>query len=109
MYKIKFEGLEIPCEEGESIRDALFRAELTPHNGNARWFNCKGFGTCGTCAVRVDGPSNDKTGREKWRLDFPPHDKEAGLRLACQTKIHGDVVVTKYEGFWGQDVSEPRE
>jgi hypothetical protein len=42
------------------------------------------------------------TKREKWRLNFPPHQLENRLRLACQTKVNGDIVVEKGGGFWGQ-------
>jgi hypothetical protein len=33
---------------------------------------------------------------------MPPHRLEAGLRLACQTTVLGDVTVTKYDGLFGQ-------
>lgn len=108
MPTIRFEDQNIECEAGERLRDVLLRAGKTPHNGQARWFNCKGFGTCGTCAVRIDPDASPKTAREQWRLDFPPHDATAGLRLACQVRIQGDLVVTKYQGFWGQDVDVER-
>jgi ferredoxin len=108
MPTVTFENQTIECEAGERLRDVLLRAGTTPHNGNARWFNCKGFGTCGTCAVRIEGEVGEKNARERWRLDFPPHDAEAGLRLACQVRVHDDLVVTKYEGFWGQDVEQER-
>ncbi len=39
---------------------------------------------------------------ERVRITLPPHDREKGLRLACQCKVLGDLVVTKYEGVWGQ-------
>jgi ferredoxin len=84
------------------VRDVLLRSGLTPHNGGARLVNCRGLGTCGTCAVRVDGPVTEKTAVERWRLGFPPHDRSAPLRLACQARVQGDLVLTKYDGFWGQ-------
>jgi ferredoxin len=105
MPTVKFNEKTIECESGERLRDVLLRAGETPHNGNARWFNCKGFGTCGTCAVEiVEGVVPPKNGREEWRLDLPPHDSEDGLRLACQLPVTDDLVVRKHEGFWGQDV-----
>ncbi len=107
MPTIRFEGRDIECEQGERLRDVLLRAGVTPHNGSARYLNCRGFGTCGTCAVEiVDGDVGPKNNREQWRLDFPPHDEDDGLRLACQIEVVDDLVVRKYRGFWGQNVDE---
>lgn len=105
MPKVVFCGETIECEAGEILRDVLLRAGLSPHNGQAKWFNCKGFGTCGTCAIAVvDGAVGAKNRREQWRLDFPPHDSQNGLRLACQIAVNEDLVIKKYPGFWGQKV-----
>jgi len=101
---VRFRGREIDCEEGALLRDVLLEAGESPHNGRADLFNCRGLGTCGTCAVEIAGDAGDRTARETWRLDFPPHDEEAGLRLACQVRVHDDLTVRKHDGFWGQDV-----
>lgn len=106
---ITFHDKLIQTRAGTTLRDALLDAELSPHNGRARWFNCKGFGSCGTCAVKIEGDVHEKTRMERWRLDFPPHDSEDGLRLACQVRVEADLVVTKYEGFWGQDVPSAQD
>lgn len=107
MPTVRFNGRDIECEEGERLRDVLLRAGETPHNDQARWLNCKGFGTCGTCAIEVvSGDVPPRNGRESWRLDFPPHDEDSGLRLACQIPVTGDLVVRKHPGFWGQHVDE---
>ncbi|QDG53912.1 (2Fe-2S)-binding protein [Persicimonas caeni] len=107
MPKVEFNGHLIECEAGERLRDVLLRAGETPHNDNAQWLNCRGFGTCGTCAVEiVEGTVGEKTARERWRLDFPPHDPSSGLRLACQIRVEDDLKVTKYPGFWGQHTDE---
>lgn len=104
MAKVRFRGRELDVPVGALLRDALFREGAPPHNGQARWFNCKGMGTCGTCAVRIVGPvSPEAPGPiEAWRLGFPPHRPERGLRLACQVTVEGDLEVEKLEGFWGQ-------
>lgn len=86
----------------------LLRNGTSPHNGLARKLNCRGFGTCGTCAVRIDGPVPDPGPVEQWRLGFPPHQKDSGLRLACQVVVKDDLRVTKHEGFWGHRVDAPR-
>jgi ferredoxin len=99
---VRFRGEEVSCEEGAVLRDVLKDAGLTPHNGGADLANCRGHGTCGTCAVRVEGPVSDPTNGERRRLNFPPLSGVEGLRLACQTRVEGDVSIKKGEGFWGQ-------
>ena len=106
-YTVRFADRDVTVRHGRNLRKALLAAGLTPHNQAARWLNCKGFGTCGTCAVRVEGPVSPPTRRERWRLGFPPHDREAGLRLACQCRVEGDLEVQKHPGFWGQQADSP--
>lgn len=87
----------------QSLRDALIQAGRPPHNAS-RFASCQGFGTCGTCAVHIEGDVEPKSPAaiEAWRLGFPPHKRESGLRLACQVKPCGDLKVTKHPGYWGQ-------
>jgi len=106
MPTVKFRGTEIECEDGDILRDALLRADESPHNGRADLLNCRGHGTCGTCAVEVTGDVSEPTGRETRRLNVPPHTPEHGLRLACQTRVRGDLEVVKHDGFWGQHVPD---
>jgi len=102
MHKIKFKGKIIECKKGDNLRKILRKANLNPHNGDAKWLNCKGFGTCGTCALEIKGEVSPITKVEKWRLNFPPHQLENGLRLACQCQVLGDLELEKHEGFWGE-------
>lgn len=102
---IKFKGETIISRKGENLRAALLNAGCSPHNGTTKWLNCKGMGTCGTCAVEVAGRLSPKTRIERWRLDFPPHQSENGLRLACQSSILGPLTVKKHDGFWGQKMT----
>lgn len=104
MKKIIFKGREIPCKKGDNLRQILQNEKISPHNGQTKWFNCKGMGTCGTCAVKIKGEVSEMTTMEKWRLNFPPHQIEDGLRLACQCSVLDDLEVTKFEGFWGENV-----
>lgn len=106
MPTIRYRGEEIECEEGAVLRDALLDAGLTPHNGASRYLNCRGNATCGTCAVEVHGDVSEMTDGERRRLSLPPHDEDSGLRLACQTRVEGDVEVDKHPGFWGQNVAD---
>jgi ferredoxin len=107
MPTVRYRGEEIPCERGAVLRDVLLAADQSPHNGGANVLNCRGLGSCGTCAVSVRGPVTDRTARERARLSVPPHDPAAGLRLACQTRVLDDVTVEKHPGFWGHRVEDP--
>lgn len=107
MPRVRFGGQDIVCPVGANLRDVLKGAGLPPHNGNATWLNCKGIGTCGTCAVEVEGPTSPRNGREQWRLHMPPHEHGDQLRLACQVEVRGDLTVQKHDGFWGQHLTEP--
>jgi ferredoxin len=108
MPTVSFRGREIPCDRGAILRDVLLAAGESPHNGASRALNCRGLGSCGTCAVRVRGRVSDRQLRERVRLSVAPHGLDSGLRLACQTRVLGDVTVEKFEGLWGQHVPAPR-
>ena len=101
MPKIKFDGYELQCDEGENLRRVLLSANASPYNGLAKQVHCPGLGTCGTCAVEILGPVSEMTAVEKWRLGFPPHKSGSGLRLACQCRVLGDLELRKRSGFWG--------
>ncbi|EFN53082.1 hypothetical protein CHLNCDRAFT_15141, partial [Chlorella variabilis] len=100
-------GRQLQAQRGSTLRTALLEAGVTPHNGRATLINCRGLGTCGTCAVEVRGQVEPPqwTTQEQLRLNFPPHAPPGNqqLRLACQVACEGDlVVVVKRSGFWGQ-------
>lgn len=101
MPKILFENETIECSDGDNLRRVLMNANLPLYNGIAKLIHCRGLGTCGTCAVRIRGEVSARTSVENWRLNFPPHQLEQGLRLACQCKVKGDLVVSKLGGLWG--------
>jgi ferredoxin len=102
MPTVEFSGQSIECPSGANLRMVLVRARLPLYNSAARALNCRGRGTCGTCAVRIVGKVTEPTPAEKRRLAFPPHDMDSGLRLACQCAVLGDLVITKHSGLWGQ-------
>lgn len=92
------------CAQDANLRKTLLAAGFKLYNGPMSIANCRGLGTCGTCAVKVVGELSPPTGIEKLRLAAPPHSGslEKGLRLACQCKVRGDVKVEKPAGWWGQ-------
>ncbi len=99
---ISAQGNTIECATGASLRRALLQAGVTLHNGQSTLVNCRGLGTCGTCAVAIEGAAFAPNWKEHARLSLPPHSLTHSRRLACQTHMLGDVQVVKYEGFWGQ-------
>jgi ferredoxin len=69
MPKITAEGKTIECEQGANLRQVLLENKVNPHNGNAALINCRGIGTCGTCAVAIAGKVSS-TRRLKSRYHF---------------------------------------
>lgn len=102
MPKITAQGKTFECEAGANLRDVLLSQNIDLHNGQSKLINCRGIGSCGTCAVNIEGSVSAPNWRDRTRRALPPHNPDATLRLACQTIVLGDVRVTKYDGFWGQ-------
>lgn len=102
MVKVEAQGKTFECDRGANLREVLLKNGIELYNGKAKVINCHGLGTCGTCAVNVEGEVSESQWREKARLWVPPHSSGSNRRLSCQTKVLGDIKVTKYDGFWGQ-------
>ena len=100
--------------DGLPLRELLLEAGLSPYNSMAKAINCRGMGTCGTCAVHVSSSNaavTPPTARERLRLSLPPfHGRTetgagmASLRLACQCRLlpSNDAWVSKAGGLWGE-------
>jgi len=109
-FEATMRGVTVEVSSTSSLRSSLLRAGVSPHNGNAKLINCRGMGTCGTCALMVEEGEvlpQEHTTIERLRLSFPPHGKPASkrLRLACQVRANSDLNLIKFKGFWGQDVA----
>ncbi|EGJ31372.1 MULTISPECIES: 2Fe-2S iron-sulfur cluster-binding protein [Moorena] len=102
MPKVTAQGKSFESDQGSNLRKVLLEHGVALYNGNAKVINCRGLGSCGTCAVELDGEVSEPNWKDKARRSLPPHSPTANRRLACQTKVLGDVCVTKYDGFWGQ-------
>ncbi len=102
-FRARDHDVEVPCPDGANLRMVLLRARLPLYTRVARAIHCRGHGTCGTCAVEVEGALSEPTPAESRRLRLPPFGKEggAGLRLACQCNVAGDLTVTKRHGLFG--------
>lgn len=54
---VKFQGQTINCEPFANLRKVLLDRKLDLYNGNLKYINCRGIGSCGTCAVEIIGIS----------------------------------------------------
>lgn len=97
-------GKEVTVDPNQKLRTSLKPYWEEIYHPSVRWIHCRGMGSCGTCAIKVDGEVTPPTRMEKWRVNFPPHKNglEEGLRLACQCKPLSDLKITKESGKWGQ-------
>jgi ferredoxin len=102
MPTVKAFGKTITCPDEANLRKVLIENGIELYNGNAKIINCMGIGSCGTCAVEIEGEVSEPNWKDKVRRSLPPHSPTKNRRLACQTKVLGDIRVTKYDGFWGQ-------
>lgn len=102
MPTITAQGKSFDCSTGDNLRRVLLDHNIDLYNGNARLINCRGIGSCGTCAVHIEGNISPANWKDRGRRSLPPHNAERSLRLACQTQVLGDITVTKYDQFWGQ-------
>jgi ferredoxin len=102
MPTVSAQGKTFQCEQGANLRKVLLANGVDVYTGQATVINCRGLGTCGTCAVQVEGEVSEVNWKDRTRRSLPPHNPNRDLRLSCQTQVLGDVQVTKYDGFWGQ-------
>ncbi len=102
MPKVIIKDKIITCEYGANLRQVLLANNIELYNGKAKFINCMGIGSCGTCAVEIEGAVSEVNWKDKLRRSLPPHSPAKNRRLACQTKVFGDITVKKYDGFWGQ-------
>ena len=115
MPRIKFvnENKEIEVPDGSILRKEAIKAGVNLNcgvngmgSGINKYVHCFGLGMCGTCRVLVTQGmenTNNLTGREwlKFKTPLSPDPlvsmsyvgNEDTMRLACMTKVFGDVEV----------------
>jgi ferredoxin len=64
MATITYQGQTVTCPVGANLRQVLLQNQRTVHNGGAQLINCRGLGTCGTCAVQIVGPVAEANWRD---------------------------------------------
>jgi ferredoxin len=55
VVKVQAQGKTFECDRGANLRQVLLKNGIDLYNGNAKVINCHGLGTCGTCAVTIEG------------------------------------------------------
>ena len=81
----------ITTSKGQKLRNVLLENGIEVYKANAKWSNCGGAGTCGTCAVRVTDNNFWEKRPDFERLRLKKYDEKA--RLSCNTIIEGDCTV----------------
>ena len=88
--------IEVP--EGAILRDEALKAGIALHRGFRRMANCRGHGTCATCRVLVTNGMENLSPKRSWErcrlgVSWVAIGFEDQMRLACQTKVYGDIEV----------------
>ena len=100
MAKVKFikEKKTIEVKEGSNLREEAIKAEIPLYRKRHKYTNCRGHGTCGTCRVLIKKGMENASPMGKWEklrlgMSMVSIGFEDEMRLACQTKVNGDIEV----------------
>lgn len=74
---------------GGNLRMAVAHKGVNIYKGMNEHLNCHGMGSCGTCLVEVDNMDHVSSHTLIEKL----HKVEPGKKLACRTKVYGDITV----------------
>jgi len=115
MPKVKFvnEKKEIEVPEGANLRQEARKAGIELYPGVHKYVNCRGLGLCTTCAVCISKGVENVNPPGFWEKAnmtnpvmhpftyFARIGREESFRLACRTKVYGDIEVeTQPEINW---------
>ena len=92
------EKKEIQVPAGANLRTEALRAGVQLYPGVHKVLNCHGLGQCGSCRVLITKGMENVSGKgfmESARLavSLAYIGNEQSMRLACQTKVNGDITV----------------
>ena len=93
------EKKEIQVPEGANLRKEALAAGVALYPGIHKVANCHGFGSCGTCRVLITKGMENTSRRgileaARMAVSLAYIGNESTMRLACQTKVKGDITVT---------------
>jgi ferredoxin len=109
MPKVKFmdEGKEIEVTAGANLRRVALANGIQLYPGIHRFLNCRGLAQCGSCMVLLKNGSGAHASRKglletlRLSLGWAAIGHEGEARLACQTRVEGDLEVrTQPEFNW---------
>ena len=119
MPTVKFvnEKVTVDVQEGENLRSIARKNGVQIYSGPHKVVNCMGFGHCCSCNVIVKSGTENCSSKgfleRMWKWLNPLlglkilSNADKDVRLACQTKVHGDVEVETHppinwhgEKFW---------
>lgn len=122
MPKLRFlrSGIEIEVPAGSNLRQAALKHGVRLYPGIHRLANCHGLGQCGSCRVLLkEGSEKNASPKgivERMRLAMSYFAIGHGdtMRLACQTKVMGDLEVLErppgnVSGVYGPEAERARK
>ena len=88
------ENVQVEVPDGDAVRYPALERDVPVYCGFKNFANCHGNGLCGFDRVAVSPSENTSplTFTEKFWLSRDLR-KNPNMRLACQVKVYGDVVV----------------
>jgi ferredoxin len=95
------EKKQLQIQEGANLRKEALKAGIPLYPGIHKYLNCRGLAQCASCRVLITkGMENaSRMGfleRMRLKFSFVYIGNENTMRLACQTRVLGDMdVVTK--------------
>jgi ferredoxin len=92
------EKKEIQVPVGANLRTEALRAGVQLYPGVHKILNCHGLGQCGSCRVLITKGMENTSRRgllesARMAVSLAYIGNEGKMRLACQTKVNGDITV----------------
>ena len=92
------EKKEIQVPAGANLRTEALRAGVQLYPGVHKLLNCHGLGQCGSCSVLITKGMENTSRRgllesARMAVSLAYIGNEKTMRLACQTKVNGDITV----------------
>lgn len=85
------QGVSVECPVGTNLRQLALRHEVDLYAFPSSVINCRGFGLCGTCRVKID---DTRAVSARTRADESKNGWEGPeYRLACQSEVLADLTV----------------